>query len=143
MFRRKTKLDSNPPKPPTKTEILDDLETFSLEHVNRTQRNESTLAALSTSDLSLNSMDSSKTSKKGRNESDSDHHLDEWWNTFEKFLSDIDKLEVYQKQFVSKKSNLAKLDETIGLMADDIQTRIDDSLGKAMAELPETEPDLK
>lgn len=143
MFRRKTKLDGDPPKPPTKAEILDDLETFSLDHVNRTQRNESTLATLSASDLSLNAMDSSKTTKRGRRESESDHQLDEWWDTFEKFLDDIDKLEVYQKQFESKKSKLARLDETIGLMADDIQTRIDDSLGKAMAEIPESEPDLK
>ncbi|XP_055301101.1 uncharacterized protein LOC129567809 [Sitodiplosis mosellana] len=140
MFRRKTKLDGDLPQPPTKAEILEDLETFSLDHVNRTQRNES---ALSTSDLSLNAMDSSKTMKRGRNEPESEHQLEEWWDKFEKFLSDIDQLEVYQKQFGSKKMSLAKLDETIGLMADDIQTRINDSLGKAMAQVPETEPDLK
>lgn len=140
MFKRKSKLDADLPKPPTKAEILDDLETFSLDHVNRSQRNDSTLGALSASDLSL---DSSKATKRGRNGSESEHQLEEWWDTFEKFLSDIDKLEVYQKQFASKKTSLAKLDETIGLMADDIQTRITDSLEKAMAQMPETEPDLK
>lgn len=143
MFKRKSKLDVDPPKPPTKAEILDDLETFSLDHINRTQRNESTLAALSTSDLSLNPTDSSKSTKRGRNESESEHQLEEWWDTFEQFLGDIEKLEVYQKQFEAKKTSLAKLDETIGLMADDIQTRITDSIEKAMAEIPETAPDLK
>ena len=133
MFKRKSKLDADLPQPPTKAEILEDLETFSLDHVNRTQRNESLLSA---SDMSLNATDSSKTTKRGRNESESEHQLEEWWDKFEKFLSDIDKLEVYQKQFESKKTNLAKLDETIGLMADEIQTRINDSLEKAMAQLP-------
>lgn len=140
MFKRKSKLDVDLPQPPTKAEILDDLETFSLDHVNRAQRNESSLLAL---DRSLNATDSSKTTKRGRNDTESEHQLEEWWDKFEKFLSDIDKLEVYQKQFESKKTKLAKLDETIGLMADDIQTRINDSFEKAMAQMPETQPDLK
>lgn len=133
-------MDTDPPKPPTKAEILEDLETFNLDHVNRTQRSDSTLAALSASDITVAS---SKATKRDRNDSENEQHLEEWWDTFEKFLGDIDKLEMYQKQFASKKANLAKLDETIGLMADDIQTRITDSLEKAMAEVPESEPDLK
>lgn len=46
-------------------------------------------------------------------------------------------------QFQTKKSSLAKMDETVGLMADDIQTRVIDSVEKAMTEIPEFEEDLK
>lgn len=146
MFSR-NKSNSNPPKPPTKAEILDDLETFQMDHIlNKSHSgtgDEITFGAHSTSDTSLNAMDSSKINKRERKESEADGQLDEWWTSFEKFLSDIDKLEIYQKQFDVKKANLAKLDESIGLMADDIQTRINDSLQKAMNEMPEMDPDLK
>ncbi|XP_031627670.1 uncharacterized protein LOC116343622 [Contarinia nasturtii] len=145
MFRRKSKLDGNPPKPPTKTEILEDLETFNTNHMNRTRRKDSNfLGELSTFDASKSVLDSTKITKRDRKESGSEQQLEEWWDKFEKFLDDIEKLETYQKQFETKKMNLAKLDETIGLMADDIQTRINDSLGKALAEIPDTDDhDLK
>lgn len=145
MFSRK-KSSSSPPKPPTKAEILEDLKTFRMDHIlnkSYSMDDENTIGIHSTSDTSLNTMDSSKAAKRDRKESESDGQLDEWWAKFEKFLSDIDKLEIYQKQFEAKKTNLAKLDESINLMADDIQTRINDSLQKAMNEMPEMEPDLK
>lgn len=143
MFLRKAKkTDVSLPKPPTKSEILDDLETFQMEHV-LTKSNRNTLGAHSTSDTSLNSLDASKSLKSDRKDSEGDAQLDEWWQQFEKFLGDIDKLEMYQKQFQAKKMNLSKLDESIGLMADDIQTRINDSLQKAMNEIPECDQDLK
>lgn len=136
MFSRKSKLDTSPPKPPTKAEILDDLDTFRLDHTKK-ERN-------STSDSSLNSVGLPKTTtKKERKDSENTEQLEEWWEVFEKFLNDIDKLEEYQKQFKKKKTSLAKLDETISIMGDDIQTRIMDSLEKARAEIPESEPDLK
>lgn len=145
MFSRK-KSNSNPPKPPTKAEILEDLETFRMDHILDRSigiGDENTLGIHSTSDTSLNATDSSKMFKRDRKESETDGQLEEWWTQFEKFLSDIDKLEIYRKQFDVKKTNLAKLDESIGLMADDIQTRINDSLQKALDETPEMAPDLK
>lgn len=146
MFSRKSKLNGDLPKPPTKAEILEDLETFSLDHIalDRTRRrfgDETSIGAFSTSELSLNAGDSSKTGK--RENKDPENELNEWWDTFEKFLSDIDKLELYKKQLDVKKNNFAKLDESIGLMADEIQTRINDSLQKAMDEIPDSEQDLK
>lgn len=146
MFSR-NKSNSNPPKPPTKAEILDDLETFRMDHVLDKSHtgidDDNTFGTLSTSNASMTAQDLHKTIKRDRNESETDIPLDEWWNTFEHFLSDIDKLEIHQKQFDVKKRNLAKLDESIGLMADDIQTRINDSLQKALNEIPEMQPDLK
>lgn len=145
MFSRKSKLDKDPPSPPTKAEILEDLETFSLHNINLSKLHkrfgEETLGADSTLNTPLNATETVKTEK--RDGKESERQLGEWWDTFEKFLSDIDRLEIYQKQFDAKKTNLAKLDETIGLMADDIQTRITDSLEKATAEIPESEQDLK
>lgn len=146
MFSRKSKLNGDLPKPPTKAEILEDLETFSLDHIalDRTRRrfgDENSIGAFSTSDSSLNAGDSSKTGK--RESKDPENELNEWWDTFEKFLSDIDKLELYKKQLDVKKNNFAKLDESIGLMADEMQTRINDSLQKAMDEIPDSEQDLK
>lgn len=149
MFSRKsTKSEATLPKPPTKAEILEDLETFSLDSIldkpRRRLGDESSInASAAMSDSLANSMDASKSVKRDHKESESDRHLEEWWETFEKFLADINKLEIYQKQFQAKKIGLAKLDESIGLMADDIQTRITDSLQKAMDEIPESEQDLK
>lgn len=147
IFSRKSKLDIDPPKPPSKADILEDLETFSLDHVDINnaymKSGEDTLGTHSISDATLNTTELLRTEKRDGKESEGERQLEEWWNTFEKFLSDIDRLEIYQKQFEAKQSNLTKLDETIGLMADDIQTRIKDSLEKASAEILESEPDLK
>lgn len=147
MFSRKSKLDTDPPKPPSKADILEDLETFGLDHIDinkaHMKSGEDTLGAHSISDATLNTTELVKTEKRDGKESDGDRQVDEWWDTFEKFLSDIDKLEIYQKQFETKQASLTKLDETIGLMADDIQTRVKDSLEKASAEIPESEQDLK
>lgn len=148
VFSRKSKLEGEPPRPPTKAEILEDLETFSLDHINLNKTygklgDESTLSGFSVSDASISSSETSKIEKRDGKESQGERQLDEWWNTFEKFLNDIDKLEIHQNHFKAKKSSLAKLDETIELMADDIQTRITDRLEKATAEIPDSEQDLK
>lgn len=139
MFRRKSlKLSMTKPKPPTKAEILEDLETFSVDHIRieetRRRLDDNTLTHLKKTDTLIASIESPS---KNNNESQ------EWWNSFEKFLGDIDKLETYQKHFVAKKSNLVKLDDTIALMADDIQTKITNSLQKASDEIVECENDLK
>lgn len=147
IFSRKSESDTDPPNPPAKAEILEDLETFSLHNINLTKSHkklgEGTLDATSTSDITLNTTEAAKTEKRDGKESESKRQLDEWWTTFERFLSDIDRLEINRKQFETKKTNLSKLDETITLMADDIQTRITDSLEKSSAEIPESEQDLK
>lgn len=146
MFSR-NKSTGNVPKPPTKAEILEDLDTFRMDHIILDKSHAKICDEIgihSTSSSSLNTMDSSKTvGKRDGKESEADAQLDEWWTTFEKFLSDIDKLEVHQKQFDAKKVNMSKLDESISLMADDIQTRINDSLQKALNEMPDMDPDLK
>lgn len=89
MFRAKSKLVSNPPKPPTISEILEDLETFNLNHINRLRRKENTFDSLSASDTSLNLVDSQKATRVDRKVSESEYQLEEWWNSFEKFLGNI------------------------------------------------------
>lgn len=89
MFRAKSKLVSNPPKPPTISEILEDLETFNLNHINRLRQKENTYDSLSTSDTSLNLMDSQKATRGDRKVSENEYQLGEWWNSFEKFLGNI------------------------------------------------------
>lgn len=140
MFLRKSKIDGRQPKPPTIPEILQDLETFCVDHVlyEKTRRRPIDEAK---NDASINPIESSKSHKNESN--DTNRHLDEWWELFEKFLSDVDKLESYEKQFEAKKMNLSKLNDTIGLMADDVQTRIGDSLQKAIDETADIEQDLK
>lgn len=137
MFRRKSsKLDGKEPKPPTKAEILEDLETFNVDNLRldetRRRLDDSTLTHLKKTDSMVAPVESPTKST----ESDDKRQLEEWWNSFEKFLGDIDKLETYQKHFESKKANLTKLDDTIAIMADDIQTRISNSLQMAFEELP-------
>lgn len=146
MFRRKTsKLDGKQPQPPTKTEILEDLETFNFDNIRmeetRRRLDDSSLAHLKKTDTLIASSESLTATK--IYETDEHRKLDEWWNSFETFLSDIDKLETYQKHFDAKKTNLVKLDDTVAIMADDIQTRISNSLQKALNEIDENEHDLK
>lgn len=143
MFRRKaSKLDGKEPKPPTKAEILEDLQTFNIDHIRldetRQRLDDITLMHLKKTDSLI---DSSAIGKSG--ETDENAQLEEWWDSFEKFLSDIDKLETYQKHLEAKKMNLTKLDETVARLADDINTRITDSLQKALDEIAENENDLK
>lgn len=139
MFRRKiTKLDADQPKPPSKAEILEDLHTFGIDHmlVDKTRRRISNT-------IDINLIDLPKSGKAQSIESDEGRQLNEWWLKFEKFLGDIDELESYQKQFDGKKRNLATLDDQISTMADEIQTKIGDSLQKALDEVNDGERDLK
>lgn len=145
MFRRKSsKLSGKEPKPPTKAEILEDLETFNVDHIRieetRRRLDDNALSHLKKTDTLIAPIESPS---KNNNESDEARQLTEWWNSFEKFLGDIDKLETFQKHFEAKKSNLVKLDDTIALMTDDIQTKITSSLQMASDEIVENENDLK
>lgn len=148
IFRGKwSKLDGKEPKPPTKADILEDLQTFNVDHlrVEKTHRrlDDTALSQLKKTDISIASVESTATTTKTNESTDEERQLEEWWESFEKFLSDIDKLEMYQQHFEAKKTNLIKLDDTIAIMADDIQTRISNSLQKALEEVVENENDLK
>lgn len=142
MFLRRSKVDDDQPKPPSKAEILEDLETFSIEHLknaDQTRRQPDT-SLLSLNDDTLNTTESTKSNK---HETDENKQLTEWWDTFEKFIGDVDKLQTYQKQFEVKKGNLKQLDQSVKVMVDDIQSRIEDSLQKARDEMDEDHIDIK
>lgn len=138
MFRRKTsKLDAEQLKPPTKKEILEDLQTFVVEpFISEKERRR-----LSNIDTTL--IDLQKSGKSSGAETEENRELNQWWLKFEKFLGDIDDLENFHKQFDIKKTTLAKVDKTIGIMADEIQTRVSDSLQKALDEVADGEQDLR
>lgn len=141
MFFRKSKIDDELPKPPTKAEILEDLQTFSVEHLrNHDLQRRSPEASQSPADLSasLNATEPLKTPKP-----EDDNGLAEWWDMFEKFLGDVDKLEAYQKEFDVKRQNLEELDRSVKQMVDDIQTQLRDGLDKVREELGEEPVDLK
>lgn len=143
MFFRKSKVDDELPKPPTKAEILEDLQTFSIDQLrsaNQSRRSpEASLSSLGDLNASPTLNDSTKTQKP---EVD-DNGLAEWWETFEKFLGDVEKMEAYQKEFEVKRRNLEELDQTVKQMVDDIQTQLRDGLDKVREELGEEPIDLK
>lgn len=133
MFRRKSKLNVSLPKPPTREEILDDMEYFSLDRMLMGKdRRMSTASNLNAA------LDKSKES-----ENNSDEQLDEWWQKFETFLNDIDDLESYQKQFEIKKTNVNKLDEEISAISDDISSKLKQGIQKVNDEITENEQDLR
>lgn len=141
MFRRRSKIDDDQPKPPSKAEILEDLQTFSIEQmVNAEQTRRQDTSQLSLNDDSLNTTEPTKSNK---NETEGNKQLNEWWETFEKFIGDVDKLQTFQKQFEVKKANLMKLDQSIKVMVDDIQARIADSLEKTRDEMDDDPIDIK
>lgn len=141
MFRRRSKIDDDQPKPPSKAEILEDLQTFSIEQMmNAEQTRRQDTSQLSLNDDSLNTTEPTKSNK---NETEGNKQLNEWWETFEKFIGDVDKLQTFQKQFEVKKANLMKLDQSIKVMVDDIQARIADSLEKTRDEMDDDPIDIK
>lgn len=135
MFKKKTsKLDLNPPKPPSKAEILEDLESFCAESIlmQKSRRN-STLAS------TVAGLDASATGKDAEVHRDADV----WWAKFEKFLIEVDELESYKKQFEVKKNHLEKLDGVIQTMSGNIRNQITDELQRALDEASDTGNDLK
>lgn len=133
MFRRKSKLNVSLPKPPTKEEILEDMEYFSLDRMLMGKdRRMSTASHLNPS------LDKSRES-----ENDSDEKLDEWWHKFETFLNDIDDLGSYQKQFEIKTTNVNKLDDEISAISEDINSKLKQGIEKVNDEITENEQDLR
>lgn len=125
--RKKTKLDVSLPKPPTKAEILEDLSTFSIDRTvfDAIKRRTSTTSTGATASIT----ESSKVAG-----IEQDVHLENWWNKFETFLSEVDDLENFQKQFDAKRNTLEKLDSTIRVMSDDVRTQIGKSVQSALDE---------
>lgn len=135
--RKKTKLDVSLPKPPTKAEILEDLNTFCMDRtvIDPARRRSST----STGVAALASIgESSKSSG-----IEQDVQLGNWWNKFETFLSEVDDLESYQKQFNARRENLGKLDSVIRVLSEDIHTQISKSVQSALDEAADNGSDLK
>lgn len=136
--RKKTKLDVSLPKPPTKAEILEDLSTFCMDRTlldaakRRSSITTAGLAALASID------DSSKTAGV-----EQDMHLENWWSKFEIFLSEVDDLENYQKQFDGKKQSLEKLDSTIRVLSEDVHAQISKNVQRALDEAADNGSDLK
>lgn len=134
MFRRKSKLNVSLPKPPTKDEILEDMEYFSLDRMlTGKDRRQSTASNLNAS------LDADKDSR----EKDGDVQLEEWWQKFETFLTDINDLESYRKQFEYKKTNVNKLDEEISAISEDISSKLKVGIQKVTDEITENEQDLR
>lgn len=134
--RKKTKLDVSLPKPPTKANILEDLGTFCIERTmhdaGRRRSSTSAAAALASND---------GTHKVAGNEHDV--HLEHWWKKFECFLDEVDDLENYQKQFDAKRKNLEKLDSTIRVLSEDLNTQISRSVQSALDEAADSGSDIK
>lgn len=136
MFKKKSsKINVRPPKPPTKAEILEDLETFCVDHVFLQNARRLSTASLAAS-VSANESTKPLEEENGIN-------LDDWWLKFETFLTEIDEMEVYQKQFDVKKKSLKRLDGTIQIMSDDIQLKISENLEKVLNEVADDDNDLK
>lgn len=133
--RKKTKLDVSLPKPPTKAEILEDLNTFCMDQtlLDPARRRSST----STGVAALASIGESSKS------SEQDVQLENWWNKFETFLSEVNDLESYQKQFDAKREHLGKLDSAIRVLSEDIHTQINKSVQSALDEAADNGSDLK
>lgn len=136
--RKKTKLDVSLPKPPTKAEILEDLSTFCMDRTlhDAARRRSSTSTATVAALASIG--ESPKTAG-----IDQDVHLEHWWTKFETFLNEVDDLESYQKQFDAKRKNLEKLDGTIRVLSEDVQTQISKSVQSALDEAADNGSDLK
>lgn len=136
--RKKTKLDVSLPKPPTKAEILEDLGAFCMDLtlLDAAKRRTSTTTAAVGGLASLN-----ESQKAAGIEQDVD--LERWWNKFEKFLDEVNDVENHQKLFDAKRNNLEKLDSTIRVLSQDVQTQIGKSVQSALEEAADDGSDLK
>lgn len=136
--RKKTKLDVSLPKPPSKAEILEDLSTFCMDRtlLDAAKRRSSTTTGGVAELASIG--ESSKTAGV-----EQDIHLENWWNKFEIFLSEVDDLENYQKQFDAKKQSLEKLDSTIRVLSEDVHAQISKNVQRALDEAADIGSDLK
>lgn len=135
MFRKSSSLESKLPKPPTRAEILEDMETFNFEEFS-----ENSLATVTSTNTESpkgeREQQSSLDAQNGRN-------LDEWWQQFETYLDCIKVLENKQVQFDAKKINLARLDTTVSNMSTDITNQLQDAFDRAKTEIDEDFINLK
>lgn len=117
MFRRKNTA-SELPKPPNKSEILSDLETF---HIIQPipERNRDLI-----DNVQQNGPSNSATSASAPSEDT----VTEWWIQFEQFLSDIDELKNYQQHLQYKKNDLIELDNSITEQAKEIYEKLKNSI---------------
>lgn len=134
MFRRKPKSDISLPEPPTREEILEDLEYFSMDRMflGKERRGSS---------VSVANVSITKDSPSG--DDDERKRLDDWWQTFEGFLDNIDDLESYRQKLDLKRSAINALDEEICAVSGDISARLKESVQKAAEEIAENGNDLR
>lgn len=131
-------MDESLPKAPTRAEILEDLGTFCMDRTlldaskRRPSAASAEIAALASND------DSPKATG-----AEQDANLERWWNKFETFLSEIDDLDSYRKQFDAKRENLTKLDVAIRVLSQAVHTEISKSVQSALDEASDNGSDLK
>lgn len=140
MFRRRAKIEDEQPKPPTKAEMLEDLQTCSIESLIEVNSYRNSDPSKRFADTSLSSAESTKTNQQ---ESDDEHEFNEWWGTFKKFIDDVDKLEAYKKQFAEKRKKLDELDQTIKHVVDDIEQKMMESIQRVRDELDDDPIDIE
>lgn len=144
MFRRAKKLDADIPQPPTKEDILKDLETFYIAQSMATERNNRSDSGApdgtennsgqtannnnSNDDCSLASSSTVVSTSKAS---------DQWWGRFDHFLNDIDQLKNYREYLKYKKNDLSDLDSFITDQASDITAKIKRNMEAAKRSIKE------
>lgn len=128
MFRRSNKNQPEFPKPPTKSEILDDLKTFHVVQPIQEKIRESS------ENRAGKSPPSPTTS--------TEESVSDWWLKFETFLSDIDELKNYQQHLEFKKNDLKDLNHFVSKEARDIQDQLNENI-ESVKRLLEEESDWK
>lgn len=141
MFRKSSSIESKLPKPPTRSEILEDMENFNFELISDEipENNSSITTITSTTESSKGERDQQSTDA----QSGSGKNLVEWWQQFETFLNCIKVLGNKQVQFDVKKKNLTRLDTTLSNMSTDITNQLNDGFERARCEIDDDCINLK
>lgn len=130
MFRRAKKTGPEIPKPPSKEEILNDLETFHviqpIRERNRDEPDAEKQRQRTSPTSTTNSPSATSPSAPAQPIDDS-----EWWTKFEYFLADIDELKNYRQYLQFKKNDLADLDNFITEESNEIQRKLREHIEEA------------
>lgn len=131
MFRRAKKLDADIPQPPTKEDILSDLETFYIAQAMSTERNSRSDGGVpdgtdnNSGTLANNSFsDENSIGNSSSTAVVAASPADPWWSRFDHFLNDIDQLKNYREYLKYKKNDLSDLDSFITVKVNDMSDKI-------------------
>lgn len=115
MFRRNKKSSSGIPKPPSKDEILSDLETFHVAQPIRERTRDSADTEAKQEQRTSSTLPTTSPTTSNRSTTTSAPRIDDavWWSYFENFLADIDELKNYRQYLEFKKTDLAEFDSFI------------------------------